>query len=233
MLRDSLSYPVRGQHAEAVLLGGYALLLLGAVVRQFPVPLSVAAVVPWLGLLGYYGRAFRSTLEGATDPPSFGGVVALARDALTVLLLVAAYLLLPALYAVFLAGAGLFENTAGNGVPSVSPVATLFGTMLLFLVLAAVYVLPAAIATAFEASSVRAGLAVRGVVGRTFTHPYSTGVALAFVLVVLAGLLSRGITALVPSGELVGLALTYYLHLTAVRLLGRGVAERPTSDTSA
>ena len=227
MLRETLLYPVRGPNTEAVFLKGYALLLVGAIAQQFPFPVSAAAVLPWFVVLGYYGRAFESTLDGADHPPDYDGLGALFGRAATVFAVTVTYLLPSAAYGAFLAGSGLFRAEVNAGAPALSPVATLLGTVLVLIVVASVYVLPAAIATAFEASSVRAALAIRSVIGRAFSRSYSVGVALAFVVAVLAGLLSRGIAALVPLGALVGLALTYFLHLVAVRLLGRGVAESP------
>ncbi len=224
MLRDALGYPVRGPHAERVLLVGFGLVLAAAVALRFPLPASLAALLPGLVLLGYFARVLEATVAGDGEPPAYGRLGGLLKRAAVVLAVAVAYVAVPVGYFLVAVAGGLFAGVPVGSSGSVPPAVTLFGTVGLMLALAAAYALPVAAALALASGSLRTAFALRTVLGLALSRPFPVAWGLAVAAAVAAAMVGGALARAGAVGEVVAFAASYYLALVATRLLGRGVA---------
>lgn len=228
MLREALTYPVRGDDAERTLVVGVSLSLVVGLFGRLGV-LAIFALVPAVLLAGYALAVVRSTAEAGdsahstTDaPPRFGDFRALAADGARALVVAAGYLLVPtAALAVTVGGAATGGRPEGLGT-------TIFvfgaGTVVLVASLAFAYLLPAALAGVAQRGEL-AGAVERDRLGRLagdagYFVSWVTAVVVGASAVVVLGSLA----ALGRPGEVAALALAFYALVVVARLVGRGVS---------
>lgn len=205
-MREALSYPLRGEYAEAAVLSAWICIFAHAVV------LPVLALVP---LLGYAATVIG---EGGDDPPPFLYRAVLVRG-------VCGSVLTVAYGAVPLAiGAVTFWLLAGTGrdPAGAEPLVILAGsTSVLFFLAAGAYLLPVALGNYVRAGSLRAGFSGLAVATRAaYFVGWSSGIAL-LLTGVAAGTALAGLGGVaVVAGSLVAA----YATVAGSRRIGRGYA---------
>jgi hypothetical protein len=223
MLGEAIRYPVAdgtARDAVAVCTGlvVVALLLLRAGSALWPgllavVPLALV-VVPASAFLGYLGRVLRPDPAGGTTQ-AFDWSTATVRLGGRLLLLATVYLL-PAVVAVLGAAFVLLEGSGTGGA-----LLTMVPTVALLVTVAALYVLPAALAAGVD-GGLRAGLS-RASLGGLASGSYFFAWTVSTVLVVLGwSVVTAARTATI--GTLVGAVVFAYGHVAAARLLSEGLS---------
>lgn len=206
-MREALSYPVRGEHAETALLAAWICAFAHAVV------LPILALVP---LLGYAATVLA---DGGDAPPAFLDRAVLARGVGGSVLAVV-YGVVPV--AVGLITFRLLGETSRDPA-GVEPLVILAGsTAVLFFLAAGGYLFPIALANSVRAGSLRAGFSGLAPVA---THAaYFVGWCMGIVL------LLTGVAAGVALANLGGLAavagslVVAYTIIVGSRRIGRGYA---------
>ncbi|WP_137285239.1 DUF4013 domain-containing protein [Halorussus salinisoli] len=228
MLREALTYPVRGENAEETLLVGAILAVAVGLLARLGV-LAVLALAPAVVLAGYALAVLRTTAESsggssatADAPPRFGGFRALAVDGVRALAVAFAYLLVPAAaLAVTVGGAN-----AGGRPENFATTTFVFaaGTVVLFVSLSFAYLLPASLAGVARAGRLSAALD-RGRLRRTAGDVrYFVGWVAALLVGGVAVVALGSLAALGRVGEVVALAVGFYAAVVVARLLGRGIS---------
>ncbi|WP_277541464.1 DUF4013 domain-containing protein [Haloarcula laminariae] len=223
MFEDAIEYPWRGeQHVETIVIGG-VLTLLGIL------------FIPVLFVNGYHVRVIRRVSAGETEaPPVFDDWGDLLVDGLVTLLIGFAYMLVPLVlflvswFAIFIpvAGSGV-GGSAGDVFAVLGVVAVLAFMLVAFLVgLAALYLLPAAVAA----------YAVTGEVGSAFSpstirsvgvnKAYLTGVVIAVAINFLAQLAGNVVVFTIVGIVLIPF-ITFYGNVASAYAIGAGVADTP------
>lgn len=230
MLREALTYPVRGENAEESLLIGAILALAAGLLVRLGV-LAVLAVAPLALLAGYAlavlqesAASSRPGPSGGTDrPPGFSNATELASDGLRALAVAVGYLLVPVVaLGVTVGGAAPAQRPA---TPGTSAVVLGAGTVVLVVSLAFAYLLPAALVGVARTGRLRSAV-VPSRLRRTLTNArYFVGWTAALVVGSVAGLLASALASLGRPGEVVALAVGFYAVVVIARLLGRGTAE--------
>lgn len=204
-MREALSYPVQGEHAETALLAAW--------ICSF----AHAVVVPVLALVPLLGYAATVVGDGGDAPPAFLDRAVLARG-LGGSVLALAYGAVPA--AIGLVTFRLLAGTAREPA-GVEPLVILAGsTAVLFFLAAGGYLLPIALGNYARTGSLRAGFAGLATVG---THAayfvgWCSGIAL-FLSGIAAG------AALADLGGLPAVAgslVAAYATIAGSRRIGRG-----------
>ncbi|WP_158056252.1 DUF4013 domain-containing protein [Halorussus halophilus] len=221
MLREALTYPTRGEHAERALVVGTSLTVATGILARLGV-LALLAVVPAVLLAGYVVAVLRDSgdsLSNSDDgPPPFSDVRRLLTDGLRTLVVSVCALVVP--IAVLLA---TFSGAqAGQATPNFGRTLSVYGagTVALLLALLALYVLPIALKRVASEGSLRAAtdwLAFR----RTATDgAYFYRWSVAVVVGGVALTLAFALASLGRLGEVVALALSFYASLVVSRLIG-------------
>lgn len=232
MLRDALTFPLRGEDTESVLLPGLVLSFAAALAAELPLPLALLALAPATLLVGYLGGVLAAAIDGADHPPPFGTIRATATRGVVLVALATAYLL-PAVLALVVTARGVVGGGLEAGaLTRLDTLRVLAGTTALsVLVGGALYVVPAAAGAALE-GGVRAGLAPAAVARRTTEGPYFVAFWAALALVataVGAGSLLSAVAGRL--GSAVGVVATFYALVAAAYLFGRGLgADGPLYD---
>lgn len=206
-MREALSYPLRGEHAETVLLSAWICTFVHAI------------AVPALALVPLVGYAATVIGGGGEDPPPFLDRTVLVRG-------VGGSALAIAYGAVPLAvGAVTFRLLAGSGrePAGAEPMVVLAGsTATLFFLAAGTYLFPIALGNYVRAGSLRAGF---GGLASVATHAaYFVGWC-SGVVVLLAGVAAGA--ALVDLSGLAAVAgslVSAYATIAGSRGIGRGYA---------
>ncbi|WP_128476065.1 DUF4013 domain-containing protein [Halorussus pelagicus] len=227
MFREALTYPVRGDGEEALLVGAILAVAVGLLARLGV--LAVFAVVPAVLLVGYAQSVLRATVESpngtaaAKDaPPEFRNSRALAADGLRALVVAGGYLVVPAgALALTVGGA-----SAGGRPDSLGTTVVVFGagTVALFVSLGFAYLLPAALAGVARTGKLGAALDR----GRLFRSARSGGYFVGWVAALVAAAVAIAVLGMLAAlgrpGEVAALAGGFYALVFVVRLAGRGVA---------
>ncbi|WP_324662480.1 DUF4013 domain-containing protein [Haloarcula sediminis] len=223
MFEDAIEYPWRGeQRVETVVIGG-VLTLLGIL------------LVPILFVNGYHVRVIRQVCAGESEaPPVFDDWGALLVDGLVALLIGFAYLLVPvvfylvswfAFFIPFLGGS--LGGSAGDVFAVLGVIAVLAFMLVAFLVgLAAVYLLPAAVAAyavTGEIGSAFSPSTIRSVGGN---KAYLTGVVVAVAINFLAQLAGNVVVFTIIGIVLIPF-ITFYGNVASAYAIGAGVADTP------
>ncbi|MFC4552645.1 MULTISPECIES: DUF4013 domain-containing protein [Halorussus] len=240
MLREAVSYLLRGQRREEALLVGTVLALAAGILARLGF-LAILALVPAVLLAGYAMAVLRAGAAAAraeradADPPDSGGLDseagstaslpafadfgALAADGLRALAVSAGYLAGPLVVLLITVGA----TQAGAGTPGFVRTLSVYGAGTVALVLAAgaAYLLPAALVGVADRGSVRAALD-RGALRRTAVDAgYFVGWFAAFGVAAVTASALAVLAALGRPGEVAALALSFYALVVVARLLGR------------
>jgi hypothetical protein len=235
MLREALSYPLRGEDVEETLLVGAVLALaIGLLVRLGV--LGVLAVVPAVLLAGYALAVLRVSAESSGDtdaesaratlatdetPPAFAGLRALAGDGVRALVVAAGYLFVPAVaLAVTVGGASAGVRPATLGTTAFVLVAS---TVVLVVSAVFAYLLPAALAGVARTGHLRSAVDLAALRRHATDGGYFVGWITALVACGVAFVLSGALASLGRPGEVVALAGGFYALVVVARLLGRGV----------
>ena len=227
MLEDALRYPAEGDDALTTIAIGGVLGLLGFL------------IVPAIIVLGYLIRVIRAVhADRAAEPPAFEDWEDLLVDGFKALVITFAYTLVPTLL-VMAAVVPVFViagvSTGGGGTTNFGAVIALVvlavGLVGVLLLLAAIYLVPAALAT--FASTGRLGAAfspaeLRAVGG---SSTFVTGWLIAVVVTLLVGFL-EGILAATIVGLLVVPFLSFYGNVAAAYALGAGLPEEQAEGES-
>jgi hypothetical protein len=225
MLRDALTYPLRGPDPEAVFLPGLVVSFAAALAAELPLPLSLLSLVPVTLLVGYLGRVLAAGIDGAEPPPAFGSPTEVAVRGVALVALGTVYLLPAGLaLAVTLQGAVAGSVDPGS-LTRLGTLRVLAGaTALSVFVGGALYLVPAAAGAALSGEGVRDGLALAAVARRTTDGAYFVSFWAAFALLAAAvGAGSLLSAALGRLGSAVGVAATFYALVAAAYLVGRGL----------
>ncbi|MFC4448112.1 DUF4013 domain-containing protein [Halorussus aquaticus] len=232
MLREALTYPVRGEDAERRLLVGAILAVATGLLARLGV-LAVFALLPAVVLAGYALSVVRTTAEspGGTAavqgaPPAFADFRALAADGARALAVGVGYLLVPAAALAVTVGGAIGGASAAGRPESLGPTVFVFGagTVVLFLSLAFAYLLPAAL-TGVARTRRLSGALDRG---RLRASAGDAGYFVAWVAALLVGgaavVLLGSVAALGRLGEVVALAGSFYALVAVARLFGRAIS---------
>lgn len=235
MITDALRYPQRDDDWVRLTIIGGLLTLFGFLL----VPLFVVA--------GYVLRVLRVTMDdegataearpgetgpggtgtGGTGVPGFEDWPALAVDGLKGLVIAAVYFLVPTIVGGVAVGFGMLAAVGDSGAVSVLGALFALGGFLftLALTLAALYVLPAALATyvatdrlgsAFSPAVLRPALANRR---------YATGWVYAFVTVVAANVVINVLVFFAGIGLVLAPFASFYASVMAAYIVGRTWSE--------
>lgn len=231
MLRDALTYPVRGEHAEETLLVGAVLALAAGLLVRLGV-LAVLAVAPLVLLAGYALAVLRESATsvrgssgieaggGTGGPPRFAGLRELAADGVRALVVSVGYLLIPVVALVVTVGGAAPARRPAT--PGTSAVVLGAGTVVLAVALAFAYLLPAGLVAVARTGRLRSAVAPEQLRRRVTRARYFVGWVAALVVGSVAGLLVGGLASLGRPGEIVGLAVGFYAIVVVARLVGRG-----------
>ena len=212
MLEDGLSYPLRGDWIERVLIGG----VLG---------LLSMLLLPAIVVLGYLVRVLETTVEGAEDPPEFEDWGDLLVKGLFGTVITVAYTFVPVLaylIVVFLViGAG--GAVGGDAGALVGVLGALLALAFLPVLLLVYYAVPAAL-TAY---------AVRGEIGAAFdvgllkptllSTEYLVAILMPLV-VTFALWIVTGVLAITVVGLILVPFLQFYGQVAVFRMFGSAFA---------
>lgn len=231
MLRDALTYPVRGEHAEENLLVGAILALATGLLVRLGI-FAVLAIAPLVLLAGYALAVIRESAAptgsssgveaggGTGRPPRFADLRELAADGVRALVVSVGYLLVPVVaLVVTIGGAAPAQRPATAGTSAVVLGA---GTVVLVVALAFAYLLPAGLVAVARTGRIRSAVAPERLRRRVTRARYFVGWVAALVVGSVAGLLVGGLASLGRPGEVVGLAVGFYAVVAVARLVGRG-----------
>lgn len=227
MLRAALAYPLRGPHTESVYLNGLVLAFATAISLQLPGVLAVLALVPAVLLAGYLGSVYEDGLADGTEPPAFGPIRGVARRGALAAVLCVCYLVPAAVVLAVTAVGALGATTGPDGLSFGSSVRIYAGaTAVLFVVLFAGYLVPAAVGTALETGSLRAGLDPRRLLPTVTSGAYFTAYWLALGLVMVAAAVAGWLATIGGPGVAVGIVLSFHVLVGGAHLVGRGHGTR-------
>jgi hypothetical protein len=214
MLRETLGYPLRGDHAvETLLVGGLCHLLAAFV-----------PVVPLVPVVGYLvcalerrARTDRPDLP-ETTPPTFHDPRTVLRRGLGGSLVVVAYLAVPTVVLVVTLG-GTVSQSLGR-VPAIGLSLGFFtaSTVTLLVAVGFAYLLPAGLSAYAVGGSIRYAFDASAVRSIVTDARYFVAWGVASVVLALAGVLFAPLNAV--GG---GFFLAFYAEVVAVGLWGRGV----------
>ncbi|WP_435174984.1 DUF4013 domain-containing protein [Halorussus sp. AFM4] len=228
MLREALTYPVRGEAADETLVVGAILAVAAGLLARLGV-LAVLALVPVVVLAGYALAVLRDSTAAESEvpptadaPPRFADFRGLAADGARALAVAIAYLVVPAVaLAVTVSGAAATARPEALGT-------TLFvfgaGTVVLFASLAFAYLLPAALAGVAETGRLRAGVDRGRLLRSARDGRYFVGWVAAVVVAGLAVVGLGSLATLGRPGQVVALAGGFYAIVVVARLVGRASA---------
>jgi hypothetical protein len=225
MLRDALTYPLRGPDPGAVFLPGLVLSFAAALAAELPLPFSLLSLLPVTLLVGYLGSVLAAGMDGADHPPAFGSAPEVAARGVALVGLGTAYLLPAALALAVTLGGAVAGSVDPGSLTRLGTLRVLAGaTALSVFVGGASYLVPAAVGTALSGGGVREGLALAAVARRATEGAYFVAFWAAFGLVAAAvGAGSLLSAALGRLGSAVGVVATFYALVAAAYLVGRGL----------
>ncbi|WP_435193934.1 DUF4013 domain-containing protein [Natronomonas sp. EA1] len=259
MLGAAFDFPTSGSRGPRSVLVGGLLVLVSALLLNVPLSfvdpeaplrpqaiyLGVAtlSVVPVVLLRGYHLRVFRQvTTHAEPEAPGFGGLVGLVGDGLRAVVVAVAYALPVAVFG-GLAAAGQFTGELGLTPAVESVLRNVAGVSLvlaLFSVLAAAYLLPAALANLAYHGRLGAAFHLRRLVSGTLTEDYVVGWVGALLLQTVAFPVAFALRVLVVGFFLqfiVAVAVRYVWAHAAADGLGLeptvAPAPEPTEDSTA
>ncbi|MFB6171896.1 MAG: DUF4013 domain-containing protein [Haloarculaceae archaeon] len=211
MLEDALRYPYGDGAGAGALLVGVLLTLLGFL------------LLPLVLVAGYTLRVARAGVAGEAMP-AWDDWAALFVDGLRAIAVAVAYLLVPGVLVVGTLAA-VFVALPGPVPRVVTVVAWVVAVLSVPALLAALYVLPAALVNVALVGRTGAGFALRRLWPVLASETYAVAWLLALVVSVLGGAVA-GVVALVPVvGVVVGAAVGFYVDVVATYLYARGVAD--------
>lgn len=210
-MRESIRYPVRGEHAEEALLVGWICLL------AHHLFLPVLSLIP---AAGYLVAVLRSTTEGGSSPPSLE-YRSLLRRGMIALAVVSVYGVVPLTAGAItfeLAGAAAFDPGAGASIPFF-----LGSTVTLFVLLGFLYALPIALCR-YAREGLRGAVPGRAF-GRIAGHAaYFVGWTATVVLIVVGWFIGGVFTALPALGPVLAAFCWWYTLITCARRIGLAYA---------
>lgn len=224
LMRDlSLDFPFRGRNAESVLLNGFALSVLTAIILDLPAPFSVLSVFPLTILVGYYARVVEITFAGRSTPPKYDSYPTLGRQGLTLIAVTIAYVTPVMLYFFALVriggvGAAVVANPADPPL-----LVYLVGSHIFVVVAVTLYSLPVAYAKVVQTASFRSVFHVRKHLRMAFTRRYFRYWLPGCGILVVAGVVGTTLWPFGPIGELGGIFVIYYASLITVRRISLGL----------
>ncbi len=214
MLIEALEFPLESDDwLQTVLIGGVLSLL------SF-------LIVPGILVNGYLLRVVRAGVHGDDTPPKFGDWVELLVDGVLVWVIQFVYAAVPT-FLLFVVGgsfAVVTDVSSSSGPESMAApegafVGVLVGLFLLILVLAAVYLLPAAIANFARTGEFTAAFALRTVAAGAASTDYLVALVLVIGVSIVLGVIGSLLTIV-----LVGVFVLFYLQMVVYHLFGQGFA---------
>lgn len=239
MITDALRYPQRDDDWVRLTIIGGLLTFFGFLL----LPLFVVS--------GYVLRVLRTTMDEATTAkagrtertagtdetntglPTFEDWTTLAIDGLKGLLVAVVYLLVPTIVGGFTVGFGALAAVSDSGALGVIGVLFALGGFVLTLVLtlAALYVLPAALASFVAADRVGRAFSPAALRPVLTNRTYAAGWVYAFVTVVAANVIINVLVLFAGIGILLAPFATFYASVMAAYIVGRTWNEMDTIET--
>ena len=226
MIQDALGYPRTGDDwTKTVLIGGI-LSLLGVL------------VVPTVLVLGYLVRVLERTMHGDEQPPEVDDWGGLLVDGIQAFAITLAYVFVPAAVGAAVVVGGVLSfavvggSGAGSGAAGGAGVAVLVVGSLLTLALSllAAYVIPAAIAAFAETGRIGAAFSAADLRPALTSGTYATAWAVAFAVVVGAGLAAGALNAIPVVGFVIGGFIGFYAGVAAHYIVGHAWGEHRQLD---
>jgi hypothetical protein len=209
-MRDSLRYPIRGEHAEEALLVGWICLL----AHSLFVPL-----LPLVPAVGYLVLVSGSSVEGESAPPAVGWTV-LRRGAVGSLLL-AGYGLVPIAVGTItleLAGSAAIDPDAGDSILFLAG-----STVTLFVLLGALYVLPIALC-GYAREGISGALPGSGFTRVARHGAYFVGWTVSLVGLAVGWLVGESVVSLPVLGPVLAALWWWYVLLVCTRRIALAYA---------
>lgn len=233
MLVEALAYFRRGENGERAFLAGAILSFSVAILLELATLVTtLLATVPAIALAGYFAQVLATSADGETAPPVFSFSTQLLQDGLLAIVVAGAYLLIPTLALGFTVGGALSIDATGTLSFPVTMRFYVGSAVVLFTVLAFVYLAPAAVVVALRDGSLRAGFGfadIRSLVGHA---AYFIAWVLALAVIAFGALLASGLAVVPVVGPALAVFVGFYAATTATHLVGRGCAKaggRPLS----
>lgn len=218
MLSEALEFPFEGDDwLQTVLIGGV-------------LSLFSFLILPGILVNGYLLRLVRAGVNGDDTPPKFGEWIALLVDGVLVWVVQFVYAAVPTFLLVLVMGSFTVVtdvSTSTGPDPAASPDGALLGgvvgglvaIVLVLLVLAAVYLMPAALANYARTGDFTDAFALRTVAAGAFSSEYLLAIVLVVVVSIVLGLIGSLLTLV-----LVGVFVLFYLQMVVYHLFGQGFA---------
>lgn len=212
---QALEFPTNGDGwIKTVLIGG-VLSILGSFL-----------LLPLIPVQGYFVQVLRSATEGSTERPAFEDWGTLFVDGLKILGVQLVYGILPFVVVaigVTVSGIGLgVGGTGGSAVGAVGGLVLLLGALSF---LAAVYLIPAAVANMAHENSFGAAFDVSTLVSVGSSADYLVGVLVAIAVGLVLGLVAGALSLVV-----VGVFLAFYVQVVTYHIFGQAYAAATGSD---
>lgn len=205
VIREALAYPKSGDDwLKTVGIGG-TLMFFGFL------------IIPFVFVLGYFVRVFRSGAYSEHVQPRFDDWTRLFVDGVKLLSILVVY--------GFVGNIPLFALDAGIE-PGVGILGTIWLAVTFAVMFFVTYISPAVVTNFSVEESVVAAFHLRTIVAGAFTTDYLTAVVSGMVIYLLLGLI-----AMVLSFVLVGIFVFFYMLVAIFYLFGRGSGRAMNIDT--
>lgn len=184
-------------------------------------------LVPAFLVLGYLMRVLRATMRGDGDPPVFDDWGDLVVDGLKAFVVTLVYGFVPGvvLAAAFAFGFAGIASGSDAGALTGGLVLLVGGLVAVLLGLAAAYVVPAALLNYAAENRLGAGFALGDVYVTLTDRTYATAFGYAFVVVLVAGVLSGLLNEVPFLGAVAAAFLGFYASVMAAYIFGTAYGE--------
>lgn len=213
IFEDAIRYPYDDGDGLRALAIGSLLTLLGVL------------VIPTVLVGGYAIRVIRAVVADEPSPPAWTEWGELFVDGLRVTIVSLVYFVVPSILFVGSVGVAVlpFVTNPGNGAAAVGVVAAAIAVISLPLFLAAAYVLPAALVGIAVTGRLGTAFAFGRIWTVVTTGDYAVAWAMAFLLGVGASFLTGLLTGLTLVGGLLGALFSFYALVAGAYLYTEGV----------
>lgn len=252
MISDSLTYPIEGENtAEILIIGGILSLLsglligaisfLGALTLGIGFVLLPIAFIPTLGIVGYYVRILKSTVEGQDEPPAFDDLGMAFKDGLFATAIGFVYYLIPIiLISITTVFGGFLGGSLGSdtgGMLGGTIIFVGFG-LATILTIALTYIYPAALTRYAVLDNVGAAFSFSELSDTILGMDYLVAWLFGFIILSV-GFFIAGAISLIPFiGWIIGPVIQFLFAMMAYRAFGLAYnagtsSNQPSSETAA